>query len=555
MLQTLQIKNFALFSSVMLDFSSGITIFTGETGAGKSLLMDAVGMLAGNRATGEYIRQGEDSFFIEGVFSYHGSELRCFMEEHNIPIEEDSLIISRRFTRSGKGNILANGVHITRSVLQQLASYLLDIHDQFNHYSIFNTSYQREILDSFDMELQELADKYRSCYGKWQRIQKELQTFYETLQSEARQRDILSFQLKEISEAALRDGEDSQLEKTVQAMRNSEKIQNALTHALTVLGEGKGEGVVSKLRQLRQEIAHAANCDSTLNDTVQQLETIVYELEDIQGTLCTHQDQLETESGNIDCYEQRLYLIQQLKRKYGSTIQEILQFSEKAEKELAMLDHKDETIEQMEAQANILKKELWELSGLLQKKREIAGNNITERLEQCLVDLGMAAPRLSFCIVPMKDIQPFGAEHIELFFSSNPGEPPKPLGKISSGGEASRIALALKCIMTASDNRTIILDEIDVGISGDTAIQVAYKIRELSQSAQVFCITHLPQTAAAADDHFYLYKEIEDGRTYTRSRKLTPQDHIEAIASIFVGAAVTEESKKTAAALVEKIRK
>lgn len=554
MLQTLQIKNFALFSSAKLDFSSGISIFTGETGAGKSLFMSAIGMLAGNRATGEYIRQGEDSFFIEGVFSYTKEDVRTFMEAHNIPLEEDVLIISRRFTRSGKGNILANGVHITRSVLQELASYLLDIHDQFHHYSIFEVPLQRQILDSADEELLSWSEEYQEKYKRWLSLEKEKRQFYEKIQREARERDILSFQIKEITTAALRQNEDKELEEKVLFLQNKEKIQTALEHTVALLTGDTEEGLISKLRQACHELSQASRSDTELNQTTQQLETTIYELEDIQGQLQSRQDSWET-TESLDIYEQRLYQIQQLKRKYGDTIEEILAFGAKAQSQWEELENKEEVRHELEEKSKALEKELRILSTKLQKKREEVSKIISANLENCLRDLGMNEPKIVFQCKAMTDIAPYGADHIELYFSSNPGEPVKPLAKVGSGGEASRIALALKCIMPKKEDRTVILDEIDVGISGNTAIQVAYKIEALGKDTQVFCITHLPQTAAAADTHFYLYKDVVDGRTFTHVTQLSDEEHIQAVASIFAGSTISEDSRKTAAHLINQIKK
>ena len=541
MLQSLHIHNFALIEDLHLTFGDGVTIFTGETGAGKSILLDAIGMLAGKRASASFVRHGTDSFLVEGAFFFSAlpEGLEQLLEANHIEVDEGQLIISRQFPRSGRGTILVNGTLVPTATLRRLGEYLLDIHGQFDNSLIFNPSYHVAILDGLTADVRQARQDYDGLYRQWHQTEGEIKALRHDESEKARMLSILAFQIKEIEGAALKEGEDDELEQKINKASHAEHIKDNLKEAMFALeGSERQPGVIEQIETIHRSLERASAYDEAFSALAGKVETLSYEIEDVHDGLLRYADSFDFDERALDAMQSRLASIEKLKRKYGFTVADILQFLAKAKADYERLDQSESHLAKLE-----------------EKLAREADSQFSKAMTATLNKLGMLNSRIDFHIEPMKEITPDGSAGIELYFSANTGEAMQPLAKIASGGEVSRIALALK---TAGPERTtgktMIFDEIDVGISGQTGLQVADHIRQLSGQGQVFCITHLPQTAAIADHHYFIYKKEMDGRTVTQVRGLSDGEHILEIARMFAGNDTTKASIEAARQIVTQVK-
>ena len=559
MLQSLHIHNFALIEDLHLRFGEGVTIFTGETGAGKSILLDAIGMLAGKRASASFVRQGMESFLVEGAFFFAAmpEPLQQLLQENHIAFEDAQLVISRQFYRSGRGTTLVNGTLVPMTVLRRIGEYLLDIHGQFDNRIIFDPVYHVQILDNLTPQLQRACSVYDSLYASWRTLGMQVKKLQRDESEKARLLGILEFQIKEIEDAQLRLGEDEELEQKVRTSSHAEHIKNNLKDSLFCLeGSERQKGVLEQVEIIHRNLEKASAYDNAFQALAAKLEGLTYELEDVHDGLVRYADSFDFDEKALDTMQARLAVIDKLKRKYGITITEILAFLEKAKSEYNRLDQSENILASLQKEMQEKERELRKQAVALFALRSKANQTFGHAMEDALVKLGMPNASITFHMEPMQRIEPNGAAAIELYFSANLGEAKKPLAKIASGGEISRIALALKTSSrTISLGKTMIFDEIDVGISGQTGLQVADHIRKLRQYGQVFCITHLPQTASIADHHYFIYKKECNGRTISQVRLLSGEEHIQEIARMFAGNDMTQASLETARQLVSQVKK
>ena len=559
MLQSLHIHNFALIEDLHLRFGEGVTIFTGETGAGKSILLDAIGMLAGKRASASFVRQGMESFLVEGAFFFAAmpEPLQQLLQENHIAFEDAQLVISRQFYRSGRGTTLVNGTLVPMTVLRRIGEYLLDIHGQFDNRIIFDPVYHVQILDNLTPQLQRARSVYDSLYASWRTLGMQVKKLQRDESEKARLLGILEFQIKEIEDAQLRLGEDEELEQKVRTSSHAEHIKNNLKDSLFCLeGSERQKGVLEQVEIIHRNLEKASAYDNAFQALAAKLEGLTYELEDVHDGLVRYADSFDFDEKALDTMQARLAVIDKLKRKYGITITEILAFLEKAKSEYNRLNQSENILASLQKEMQEKERELRKQAAALFALRSKANQTFGHAMEDALVKLGMPNASITFHMEPMQRIEPNGAAAIELYFSANLGEAKKPLAKIASGGEISRIALALKTSSrTISLGKTMIFDEIDVGISGQTGLQVADHIRKLRQYGQVFCITHLPQTASIADHHYFIYKKECNGRTISQVRLLSGEEHIQEIARMFAGNDMTQASLETARQLVSQVKK
>lgn len=556
MLQTLHIQNFALIEELHASFGEGVTIFTGETGAGKSILLDAIGMLAGKRASAEFVRQGAEAFLVEGAFFFENDPaLTEVLDQNHITCEEGQLVISRQFHRNGRGSILVNGTLVPTNTVRKIGAFLLDIHGQYDNKLIFDAAYHATLLDNLTPPLQEARRTYQERYRQWRHLRSDVEKMKKDDSEKARLMSVLHFQIAEISDARLKEGEDDDLEDKINRLSHAEKIKDSLRHMVYLLdGTDRHPGIVEQLSQLRTDLERSSSYDEAFREQGSKAETLSYEIEDIRDTLSQYADEFNFDENELDALQGRLATIEKLKRKYGYSIVKIQEFLQQAREEWNRLDQSESVLVEMEADLAQLEIALRQSSDQLMGLRKEADALFRRQMKETMARLGMTNSRIGFHIEPMTAVNREGADSIELYFTANKGENPQPLAKIASGGEVSRIALALKtCSHEAVSGKTIIFDEIDVGISGQTGLQVAAHIRKLREAAQVFCITHLPQTAAIADQHDFLYKAESDGRTVTQLRQLSPQEHIREIARMFAGDHPSEESVETARQLIRQV--
>ena len=559
MLQSLHIHNFALIEDLHLTFGEGVTIFTGETGAGKSILLDAIGMLAGKRASAAFVRQGTDSFLVEGAFFFTAlpAPLQELLQENHIECEESQLVISRQFYRSGRGTTLVNGTIVPLTVLRHIGEYLLDIHGQFDNRLIFDPAYHVQILDHLTPQLQKARADYDALYDAWHALGIQVKKLQRDESEKARLLSILEFQIKEIEGAQLRVGEDDELERQVRMSSHAEHIKNNLKDSLFSLEGGERQkGILEQVETVHRNLEKASAYDETFKVMSAKVEALTYELEDIHDGLLRYADSFDFDEKALDAMQSRLAVIDKLKRKYGLTIADILAFLEKAKADFSRLDQSETVLASLQTEMKQKEKALRQQADVLFALRSKANQTFRHAMEAALAELGMPNASITFYMEPMQRIEPDGAAAIELYFSANVGEDKKPLAKIASGGEISRIALALKTSSrNISTGQTMIFDEIDVGISGQTGLQVADHIRRLRRYGQVFCITHLPQTASIADHHYFIYKKECSGRTVSQVRTLSAEEHIQEIARMFAGNDTTQASLEAARQLVSQVKK
>ncbi|WP_124727220.1 DNA repair protein RecN [Staphylospora marina] len=556
MLRELTIRQFAIIEHVHLRFDRGFHVLTGETGAGKSILIDALGLVAGGRASSEFVRHGADRAEIEAIFE--------IPDEHRVrqllidwgyePDDLDQLIIRREITAAGKSTCRINGRSVTLSMLREAGRHLLDLSGQHEHQTLLRTEEHLEWLDRYGGdELLAIRKKYGELYAEYRELVRKLEELDLDGKEHAQRLDLLTFQRDEIAGAHLVPGEDEELERERTRLLHAEKL---LSHTAGAYEMMYGErGALDLLQESLGRLEQAAGMDESLDQVVESARQAVYLLEEAVREVGRYRDGLEHEPGRLEQVEERLHLIRQLKRKYGNTIEEILSHQERVERELAELEHREESQEELRAEIESLEEELGRLAGELTTLRKKAAMDLEKRVERELADLHMGSTvfHVSFFRDAWRsgELTPAGRDRIEFMLSPNPGEPLKPLSRIASGGELSRILLALKVIFTGvQEVHTLIFDEIDTGVSGRAAQAIAGKIAQLGQRFQVLCVTHLPQVACMADHHFLISKETVNDSTTTRVNQLDESGRTQELARMLGGVEVTRTTLEHAEEMI-----
>ncbi len=546
MLQSLHIVNFAIIEDTVMDFTGGVTIFTGETGAGKSILIDALAVLMGRRAKTDLIRTGADSFKVEGVF-YGDDDMAQDLRDMGIECEGHEIIISRKLNRSGRGICTINGDFCTVKQLQQVGKKLLRLHEQNDNMELLSIPFCERMVDSGTPAVVEAYHSYRESYKEWKRLKDALEDYENRKQERERRLDILEWELEQISSADLQVGEDEEIEKKLSVLQNHERIFRAVHNALDALTADDGpQDVVS---EASREISSVSRYDDTLDAFVESLNTAAYALEDAISGLDSYVSDTDFSEEELTELQDRDEVIREMKRKYGPELADVLSYAAKAKEEYESLKeviYDNETLQQNYAK---LSKVLMEKAELLNRERRTSAKEILAKVVETLKDMGMENARMDLHLLPAEVPTPTGAAEMEFYFSANPGEPLRSMRDTASGGEISRIALSIEMVIShLLKQQTLIFDEIDVGISGRVGLQVAKKIALLSKTIQVLCITHLPQTACAADRHYQIVKDLTGGRTATRAALLDEKQHLEHIAQMISG---TEDSKSAWESAVE----
>lgn len=550
MLLQMGIRNFALIEEMNLKFDKGITIFTGETGAGKSILMDAFSILLGERASNEFIRQGKDSFIINGLFDLENNvDLVEYLKNKNILLEDNTLILSRSFSRQGKTTILVNDQPITLKTLKEIGSFLADIHGQYSNQLLLDEKIHYKFLDNYNKEGKEAYQNYYHAYSDYKTAVTRLEELTSTSLENARELDMLKFQIDEIENAALLDNEDKNIAEELQRLDNFEHINKVLTSSYDAFYEGRSP-LLDSINTIKTEIKDLVRYDGTIKDISELMDSAYFQLEEAAQSVDRYKDSISYDEERYTYCQQRDSLIYELKRKYGDSIEAIKEYENKAQKRLEELENLTYEVSDLENNVKETQKLAEDAHSKLAKIRQKNSAEISKFLKNRLCNLGMEKAILQFNIIDSNILNSLGAEKIELLFSANTGEDLLPLHKIASGGEISRIALAFKSIFNADHSKTLVFDEIDVGISGDIALKVAEQIQSLGVIGQVFCITHLPQTASVADYHYHLKKEEKDGRTISTIVALTPDDHLKQIAQMMSGNTFSTTAMNTAKEMV-----
>ena len=551
MLTQMSIRNFALIEQMNISFNDGITIFTGETGAGKSILMDAFSILLGERASSEFIRHGKDSFVIDGIFDIaHHQSIQELLESKNIMVEEGQLILSRSFNRNGKSSILANDQPIPLKALKEIGQYLADIHGQYSNQRLLDADTHHEYLDTFNQEGKTAYKAYIEAYKVYKQAKQEVDNLQENMSERARELDMLRYQIDEIEDAGLSIGEDISIAEELKRLDSFEHIDKVLGSCYDAFYNGR-QPLLDTINSIKVEVNDLVKYDAELKEVSEMVNSAYFQLEEAAQSLDRYRDTISYDEERYKYCQDRDTTIYGLKKKYGDTVEEILAYEEKAQARLEELEGLVFAQDELEARLEEAKKVAEEALTVLHKVRLKNAKVIATALHQELVDLGMPKGDIQFHIEEGDELSSLGAKSIEMLFSANKGEQLLPLHKVASGGELARIALAFKSVFRGDAFKTMVFDEIDVGISGDIALKVAEKILNLSKTNQVFCITHLPQTASIAKQHYHLSKIEQDDRTISTLAVLNEEERVTQIASMMSGRGMSTTALAAAKELID----
>ena len=551
MLTQMSIRNFALIEQMNISFNDGITIFTGETGAGKSILMDAFSILLGERASSEFIRHGKDSFVIDGIFDIANHQsIQDLLESKNIMIEEGQLILSRSFNRNGKSSILANDQPIPLKALKEIGQYLADIHGQYSNQRLLDADTHHEYLDTFNKEGKEAYKAYTDAYKIYKKAKQDVDYLQENMSERARELDMLRYQIDEIEDAGLSVGEDVTIAEELKRLDSFEHIDKVLGSCYDAFYNGR-QPLLDMINSIKVEVNDLIKYDSELKEVSEMVDSAYFQLEEAAQSLDRYRDTISYDEERYKYCQDRDTTIYSLKKKYGETVEDILAYEEKAQSRLEELESLVFAQDELETRLEEAKRAAEEALTVLHEVRQKNAKEIATALHQELMDLGMPKGDIQFHIEEGTELSSLGAKSIEMLFSANKGEQLLPLHKVASGGELARIALAFKSVFRSDAFKTMVFDEIDVGISGDIALKVAKKILNLSRTNQVFCITHLPQTASIAKQHYHLSKIEEDDRTISTLAVLNEEERVTQIASMMSGKGMSATALAAAKELID----
>ncbi len=559
MLQEISITNFAIIPELRLSFHEGMTALTGETGAGKSIIIDALGLLAGGRGSSDYIRQGAEKCILEGLFELPKQEgFSELMVELGIETDEDNLIVRRDMSLTGKNVCRVNGHIITLANLRKIGSYLVDIQGQNEHQELLLPESHLALLDRFeDAAFQQKKKSYQQEYTSYRELEKRVRKVQQNEKSYVQRIDMLHFQQEEIAVADLQVGEEEKLKEEREKLSNYQKIADGLAAgygALTNNEQNSVDGVGLAVAEL-QGIAHL---DMEYEAIYENIQSAYYLLQDAIGDMSRQIDLLELDENRLEEVTQRLELIRQLKRKYGESIESILAYYDEITEELASSDFSEGQLDKMKEELEQKELLLQQQAADLHEARKKIAKELEKSILHELKSLYMENTEFEvrFLKEENRQLNHDGFDQIEFYITTNPGEPLKPLVKVASGGELSRMLLALKTIFSSEQGVTsIIFDEVDTGVSGRVAQAIADKISQISKYSQVLCITHLPQVAAVADYQYYIVKAVIDGRTQTSVSELKTKEREEEIARMLAGSEITKLTLEHAKELLQLARR
>ncbi len=540
MLSQLYIENVAVIEKATIEFHKGFNILTGETGAGKSIIIDSMHGILGERTSKDMVRNGAESAFVSGLFTDLTDQAISKLRELGFEPEEDaSVLVQRTIQAEGKSTCRINGRPATVSALKELGKTLMNIHGQHESYHLLSPELHIHYIDESG-DLNTLVKEYRSVYQELKQIQSEIGAHATDEAEKLRRIDLLTYQIEELEQANLRENEKEELMERKTTMMHAEKIASAITAAKAALdGDESFDGVLSTLTAITASLQDSEQYLPALNPIIQKLHELSYGLEDVSESLREQESQMEFDASELLEIETRLDLLYRLSIKYGQTTEEMLAFLEKCRQELNQINHSEETLIQLNETYEILKEKAIQLAKQLSDKRKKTAEQFTKKVKHELQFLNM--PGIEFQVeqerVPLNSN---GCDKIQFLISVNPGEPAKPIAKIASGGELSRIMLAIQTVLSAHDDLdTMIFDEVDTGISGSAAQKVGLKLHEVSKYAQVICITHLAQIACLADYHLLIQKQVTNHKTYTQVIPLSKEAQTKEIARMIGGEAIT----------------
>ena len=536
MIQHISIRNFAIIENTEVDFEEGLNIITGETGSGKSIVIEAVSLALGSRADSSYVRNGADKAVIQLAGELDGEEI----------------VITREISAAGKNLCRLNGEIVTLAQLNQISRKLADIHGQYDNQSLLNPDHHIALIDAYRREeIDVCKDVVRTDFERYTQVRSQLGRLLASEKENLRRMDFMRYEASEIEKANLRPGEDQELEDRISMLQNSEKIYETIEKAYGILYDQSPsamDGIRSSVRAVDEISGYSgeiAAISQEFSDIYYRLEDMARQLRDVKDSLTFHPEELDTAIA-------RLNLIDGLKKKYGDSIEEILNYYDKISEQLNLFENFDEHKAKLEKELKESAYTLRSSCAALTEKRKQSAAELTEKIQTELVDLNFKDAQLQIHILPLDKPTENGMDMVEILISTNRGEPMKPLTRVASGGEMSRIMLAFKNIISSYDQiPTLIFDEIDTGISGITASIVGRKLKEISRHHQIICITHLPQIAACGDHHYRIYKESDESRTFTTVEAMNPDEQVREIARLLGGDHITETTLQSARELIE----
>jgi len=536
MLRFLRIEHLAVIEALQVEFEPGLNVLTGETGAGKSMLVEAIGLLMGDRASADLIRTGESSASVQALFDE----------------QQRDLIVRREITTQGRSRAFVDDVLVTAASLKERLMPLVELHGQHEHQTLLDPQSHLQLLDAFaglEAECTEVASRF----GEWQRRSKALETLRMDEREKAARVDLLKFQLGELAAANPREGEDEELDTARRVLANADRLQRLCAEAYGALYDSD-EAALAQLTAVWKRVAELASVDPLFQPHVAARDSIRPQLEDLALTLRSYREGIDASPERLQQVEDRLALLERLKRKYGPSLRDVIGRRQACEQELELLERSDESRAGLELEAARARDAYLRSARALSQRRREAAVTFSRRLQSLLGELAMGRAQFEIRFEvepPEQEWTERGVDIAECFLSANVGEDPRPLAKIASGGELSRVMLAIRTLAAAeTPGRTLIFDEIDAGIGGRVADVVGKNLRRLGDSFQVLCITHLPQIAAAGQAHFRITKTVEAGRTRTRVVKLTPDERVEEVARMIGGEVPTNASRAAARELL-----
>lgn len=548
-LSSLKIENIAVIERAEIDFDGGFCVLTGETGAGKSILIDSLSSVLGSRTSKELVRSGCEKGSVVALFTDVSNEVKEQLAEIGIDGEEDDLLISRVITAEGKSTCKINGTPVTASILKNISGGLVNIHGQQDSYTLFDSNKHFRYVDKMG-DYDHLLSEYKENYLKLKALKKELLECEMDNDDKLRQLDILSFQIEELESANIVVGERDALIEKRDLFRNSEHILTTIRQVAEALKGGENSGAIDMVNSAASGLSKGAKYSQTFEKYADRITDISYELDEIAEDVLSLEDEIVLDPAELEQIEDRLDLYHRLSKKYGADETEMLEFLEKAKAKYDSINYSDKRREELKIQFNSLGYKTRELADVIMQKRAETGNKMAEAICSELEYLDM--PNVKFVVdIKSSSLGPNGGDTLEFLISSNPGEPPKPLSKIASGGELSRTMLAILSVLMDKDEvPTLVFDEIDTGISGRAAGKVARRMKKIGVGRQVICITHLAQIAAAADRHYFIEKVFKNERAFTDITPLDKQGQKMEIARIMGGETITESTLQSAEELI-----
>lgn len=552
MLKTLVIENIAVIKKAQIEFTSGLNVLTGETGAGKSIVVDSINAILGERTSRELVRAGSDNAFVNAYFEDINDDVKLKLNEYDIPVEEDgSLLLSRKISAGGKSVCRVNGLPVTVGILKDIGTHLVNIHGQHDSQALLNPDFHYKFVDAY-ADCDELLAEYKESFKSFLNIRRQLKSLTSDADERDKQSEILDYQIKELRDADIKVGEWEELKHRKSVILNSQAILNALNTLLgAVNGDDENQGIQSVLSSSDKEITALLDADSQLKPIKEKLDSAEDLLESIKDLISDKMESLDFQPDELDKIEERLDILYTFSNKYGETEQDMLYYLADAERKRALFDNSEQDLERLNAEYDSLLEKTQSLALKLSEVRRKAAEKLGEEICSQLEFLDM--PGVKFVTQFSKgNLSSVGVDKIEFLIRTNPGEEPKPLAKIASGGELSRIMLAIKSIIARSDSiATLIFDEIDTGVSGKASRKIGLKLKEVGENAQVICVTHSAQIASAADSHFLIKKEYTDNAAFTQIMPLDFEGRKYELARIMGGLNVTESLLKSAEEMLD----